>query len=674
MNLYEEYALPLALKGFSITPPIPVGDKHPCLKWKQYQTARASLEQIAQWADDFPTFNYGIVTGRISGIVVLEADDHEAIELVTRRCPATPMMQITRKGRHYVYRYPKHLPHVITRAKLTVEGVKRNLDIRGDGGLIVAPGSFWTKDGTTGRYRMVTPWKDIPWEDVPIFDPAWVELDAQKMQPPKGREHQELDVDIDEAALTDRQEQAREWLKYKPGAVEGKGAENYCFAIACELVHGFALAPEDALPVFMEWGTRKDQRYASGGYYPWDEEDLARKLDCAASHPDKDGRPDGYRLRFTCDEQDIIDALADWEAEKDSYFTPPPEKKEVKAMNYLLDLKTHRSIKRSYDWIIDGCYYQGSLNLLGGNPGAGKSVFLTQVLFDVGFGEPVFDRVVSPRPFIWLDWDGGDLHFDYQREIALKNRSEDAINDLYRYATTTPALPSQKPLPAYVTPDFLDLMISAYPGQKGTIVIDCLRSAFCAMPGLPDGWENNNGLMYKLVGGLRDWCHKTGWSIFLIHHRSRGGNIAGAYGIEGASDVIWDFDREIEQTQAKLVIRKRIPREQKLLFDYADDCYVYQGTTAEEAISKGADLKKNIAEGIVAALEAERCLGSNALEKYLHEERKLKYKATTFRLVRDELCQEPYKVIRTDGDKKPYSLKEGYKDGYAKYIAFLSGE
>jgi hypothetical protein len=120
--------------GFSV---IPVNrDKVAEIEWKPYQSARASKEEMDRWIVDYPDCNIGVVTGRVSGIIVLDTDSNEADVMVRALCipPGTPTVR-TAKGHHYYFKYPTGFP-VNNRV-----GVLPGVDIRTDGGYVVAPGS-----------------------------------------------------------------------------------------------------------------------------------------------------------------------------------------------------------------------------------------------------------------------------------------------------------------------------------------------------------------------------------------------------------------------------------------------------------------------------------------------------------------------------------------------------
>ena len=141
---------------------IPMNGKKPCVEWKPYQTRRVTAAEIKEWMRGrFPTkdgnnlwratlLNFALLTGAAPwsddnpGIVVIDPDDEEADEMVRRHCPPTPMLQWTGSGHlHRVYRRPnvEDVPYIANRQKTWIDGRQYNLDLRGDGGYIMAPGS-----------------------------------------------------------------------------------------------------------------------------------------------------------------------------------------------------------------------------------------------------------------------------------------------------------------------------------------------------------------------------------------------------------------------------------------------------------------------------------------------------------------------------------------------------
>src|SRR2546423_13802150 len=60
-------------RGWSVIP-VGEGGKQPLVSWRQYQGERASREVVAGWLERWPGANLGVVTGAVSGLVVLDVD------------------------------------------------------------------------------------------------------------------------------------------------------------------------------------------------------------------------------------------------------------------------------------------------------------------------------------------------------------------------------------------------------------------------------------------------------------------------------------------------------------------------------------------------------------------------------------------------------------------------
>lgn len=118
--------------GYSI---IPVGqDKIPLVPWKKYQKERATPQEIEAWTYQFPNMNIGVVTGAISGIVVIDVEKDGDIS----QFPPTVMSKTGGGGWHLYYAYP-NVPISNSARKLAPL-----TDVRGDGGYVVLPPSIHT--------------------------------------------------------------------------------------------------------------------------------------------------------------------------------------------------------------------------------------------------------------------------------------------------------------------------------------------------------------------------------------------------------------------------------------------------------------------------------------------------------------------------------------------------
>lgn len=111
---------------------IPVGkDKMPLIAWKKYQEELVSSDIFLGWCKRFVDMQIGIVTGKISGIVVVDIDKPD-IDLSW--LPKTAIAKTGSGGFHYYYYWKEN---VSNKAR-----IKEWIDIRGDGGYVLAPPSF----------------------------------------------------------------------------------------------------------------------------------------------------------------------------------------------------------------------------------------------------------------------------------------------------------------------------------------------------------------------------------------------------------------------------------------------------------------------------------------------------------------------------------------------------
>lgn len=135
-----EAALAGLERGWSIIPVRPRA-KAPLIRWKPFESKRADARQLREWFERWPDANLAVVTGDISGLVVLDIDPrHDGDASLKRlqqqhgRLPETVRSITGGGGRHYFFKHPGR--EVRNRV-----GFEPGMDIRGDGGSIVLPPS-----------------------------------------------------------------------------------------------------------------------------------------------------------------------------------------------------------------------------------------------------------------------------------------------------------------------------------------------------------------------------------------------------------------------------------------------------------------------------------------------------------------------------------------------------
>lgn len=137
----EAAALAYRRLGWSVIPLQP-GEKVPKLVWQAFQDRRAEDDEIRAWFRRWPGINLGIVTGPVSGLVVLDVDprhggDESLARWQARHGPLPETVEaLTGGGGRHLY-FVSRDPDLRNRVAV-VPGV----DLRARGGMIVAPPSL----------------------------------------------------------------------------------------------------------------------------------------------------------------------------------------------------------------------------------------------------------------------------------------------------------------------------------------------------------------------------------------------------------------------------------------------------------------------------------------------------------------------------------------------------
>ncbi len=127
-------------RGWSV---VPAGEqaKRPIIRWQRFQHQLPTMEQLERWYKRWPRANLAVVTGEISGIIVVDIDPEHggteslmALEARHGALPETIESTTGGGGRHLYFAHPGR--EVRNRA-----GLAPGIDLRGDGGCIIVPPS-----------------------------------------------------------------------------------------------------------------------------------------------------------------------------------------------------------------------------------------------------------------------------------------------------------------------------------------------------------------------------------------------------------------------------------------------------------------------------------------------------------------------------------------------------
>ena len=139
-SLHLAAAIEYLGRGWSV---VPAGEctKRPIVRWQQFQHQLPTKEQLSEWFARWPRANLAVVTGEISGIVVVDIDPKHGgtdalatLEARHGKLPDTVESITGGGGRHIYFAHPGR--DVRNRA-----GLAPGIDLRGDGGCIIVPPS-----------------------------------------------------------------------------------------------------------------------------------------------------------------------------------------------------------------------------------------------------------------------------------------------------------------------------------------------------------------------------------------------------------------------------------------------------------------------------------------------------------------------------------------------------
>ena len=346
--------------------------KRPLISWKEYQTRLPTEVEVCQWFEQNPDANIGIVTGKISNLVVFDLDSTDAIEYAESEggFPDTPKVK-TGKGHHVYMRHPGFEIRNSVNKKL-------DIDIRADGGFAVAPPSI---HGSGRQYD----WE--PGFSIHDIKPAACELwmidylqsisnpDKQKTTPKSAVKTPQVDSGT---RNNDSETLYAELLKN--GCMEGMRNQS-----ATSLTgHLFAkgLAAEEVWQILKIWNTNNQP--------PIDRSELRKTFESV------------QRLET----QNKIECNDDKDKDHDiSDFLDTPEKVTAEYDEQYVRVSFALNMLSNMEAKLNGGFVGGRLYVLGGIPSSGKTVLVNNIADNIS----IFDY-----PVLFFSYDDGRIELRYR--------------------------------------------------------------------------------------------------------------------------------------------------------------------------------------------------------------------------------------------------------------------
>lgn len=110
--------------------PVVKGEKRPAVNWKEYQDRKPTNEELQRWFSD-PEVGVGLVTGKISGVTVIDEDSYKKNGDTSLNLSSPLVVNTGSGGRHLYFKYKEGTNNSVN-ADIAV-------DVRSQGGFVVLP-------------------------------------------------------------------------------------------------------------------------------------------------------------------------------------------------------------------------------------------------------------------------------------------------------------------------------------------------------------------------------------------------------------------------------------------------------------------------------------------------------------------------------------------------------
>lgn len=165
--MFLEAALELLEQGWWVVP-IHADKKHPAAEWGDIYDAGKfpSEDDLLKWWQLWPDAHVGIITGKLSGVLVVDCDNEEALAYAEQvGLTRTPWVVQTKRGKHFYFKWPEGVDHIKTLTWQNADGLEwpknevKGLDRKAHKGVVLVP--------PTPNYKSLV---QLDWDDVPVYE------------------------------------------------------------------------------------------------------------------------------------------------------------------------------------------------------------------------------------------------------------------------------------------------------------------------------------------------------------------------------------------------------------------------------------------------------------------------------------------------------------------------
>lgn len=479
-------ALKMAEHGLSVIPINHKSDeesqKKPLVEWRSFQSEGANENQIEFWSKVFPQANVGIVTGAISGFVVVDCDTPEAISYC-RECGIwSPVRVRTKRGVHLIFRHPLGGRRFGPRVGSNSTGIDwpkfPGLDFKGDGAYVISYAAPYYQLDCDEGFDLF----DL--EDVPEWT-GW----------PMDRGPRDLDeLDLTTANIIG---DISEWDRTAEFV-----AEHF---------------PSGKIPTGKSNGRNSrvarvaGEAVASGLYG----DELVARVEAYMDAFFVDRlHPSEYRATCRSVEEAERRNHPERVAKHEERIKAPPKSTEPATVSPLLFLRDAEKIAADVaatPMLIEPFMPRQSIVHVSGYTGHGKSLFVSHMMAAATAGRPTFGafEISTPIRCLYLDYENGRLTLAKRLRSMLNSYGDPGE----RFAIWTRWIENDD-LPLFDNESLKKLSVHIKNITPDVLVIDTARTAF---PGL----EENDAKAWAPINGLLSRIQNYGISTILVHHKNK---------------------------------------------------------------------------------------------------------------------------------------------------------
>ncbi|WP_138465368.1 bifunctional DNA primase/polymerase [Poseidonocella sp. HB161398] len=502
-----EAALQYYERGWAIIPIHPE-TKKPTVKWKDYQTSPPTEEQLEAWWTKWPDAEMAIITGAVSGLVVVDCDSPDALEAARALGWHSPIQVRTKRGRHFYFEHPRDGEWRGPAAGSTTRGVRwpkvPGLDFRGDGSYALLPpstGYEWDVPSGLAAEDDAPMWEDWtpPVEELAPGEFDLGALDLTDLEPSQPGEY-----------LTEW-ERTRTYIREhfpETGLVptgQGNGRNERVMRAASDAVMAgcFGEPLRVRVRAFMD-------EFFEDHLEPEKFEATCRSMEEAErrNHPERFDADGKYIPREESVSLPAPEASEE-EEEEEEEEEPAPQR-----LIRMEDRKALQERAAATTFLIEPWLPPRTIVQVYGYSGHGKSLFVQHALAALASGQPTFGPfgITTPARVLYLDFENG---------MATLGRRLDALWAAHgdtgdRLNIWTPFLTGEAGINLRSADGLSRLKKLCNENEPDVVVIDTIRSAF---PGLQENASEDWARVNQIALALRN----AGASVIMLHHANKPG-------------------------------------------------------------------------------------------------------------------------------------------------------